>query len=279
MRKSINNKMWIMALFLGAFVTGCGGGGSSSPAVTAVPTAVTAADSGDAINGADSVSAAAVPLGTAANYAILAKTAVTTAPPSAVTGNIGLSPAATSYLTGFSLTMVGTTAATSPQVTGTLYAADMTAPTSTYLTTATSDVDAAYTAAAAKPTTLDGAHLNTGGGDLGGLTLPPGVYQFDTSVTIATDLTLDGLATDVWVFKVAGTLDEAADMNVTLTGGALPQNVFWQVAGAVTVGARAHFEGIILGKSAITFGTNSSIKGRLLSQTAVTINAATVTVP
>lgn len=71
----------------------------------------------------------------------------------------------------------------------------------------------------------------------------------------------------------------AADMKVILIGGAVPQNIFWQVSGAVTVGAGTHFEGIILAKTGITFGSPASINGRLLAQTAVVLDSTTVTVP
>jgi hypothetical protein len=64
-----------------------------------------------------------------------------------------------------------------------------------------------------------------------------------------------------------------------MTGGALAKNVFWQVAGAVTIGANTHFEGIILGQTGINFGNLSSINGRLLAQTAVVLDATTVTAP
>ena len=111
------------------------------------------------------------------------------------------------------------------------------------------------------------------------LTLTPGVYEWGSAVTIPTDLTLNGSATDVWIFKVAGTLDMAAAKNVILSGGALAKNIFWQVSGAVTIGANTHFEGIILGQTSITFGNLSSINGRLLAQTAVILDATTVTQP
>ncbi len=71
----------------------------------------------------------------------------------------------------------------------------------------------------------------------------------------------------------------AAAKKVILSGGALPQNIFWQVSGAVTMGASTHFEGIILGKTGITLGSLASINGRLLAQTAVVLDATTVTVP
>jgi hypothetical protein len=63
---------------------------------------------------------------------------------------------------------------------------------------------------------------------------------------------------------------------VTLDGGVVASNIFWQVAGAVTVGAGAHMEGIILGKSAITFQTGSSLNGRILGQTMCALQMATI---
>jgi hypothetical protein len=66
---------------------------------------------------------------------------------------------------------------------------------------------------------------------------------------------------------------------VTLTGGALPENVFWQIAGQATLGTTSAFKGIILSKTLISFNTGSSITGRALAQTAVTLNATTVTNP
>ena len=114
---------------------------------------------------------------------------------------------------------------------------------------------------------------------MSGLTITAGVYTCAVNVSIPTDLTLDGSATDVWVFQITGTLGMAAAKNVILSGGALPQNIFWQVSGAVTIGANSHFEGIILGQTSITFGNQASIDGRLLAQTAVTLNETTVTQP
>jgi hypothetical protein len=139
-------------------------------------------------------------------------------------------------------------------------------------------METAYTAAAAKPAGA-GPKLNLGGGTLTDQTLTPGVYTWDTAVTIPTNLTLNGSATDVWVFQVAGTLNMTAAKNVVLSGGALAKNVFWQASGAVTIGANTQFKGIVLGKTSITFGSNSSIDGRLLAQTAVVLDATRVTVP
>ena len=168
---------------------------------------------------------------------------------------------------------------TSAQVTGNVYAPDYAAPTPANLTAAVSSMEAAYTAAAAKATT--GSPACPGVGSFGGLTLAAGVYTCAVNVSIptATNLTLNGSATDVWVFQITGNLDQAANTQVILTGGALPQNVFWQVSGVAHVLAGARFEGIILGLTDITFENGSSINGRLFSQTAVNLNATTVTRP
>ena len=150
--------------------------------------------------------------------------------------------------------------------------------TSSDLTTAVGSMQTAYTDAAGKPAGV-GPNLNLGGGTVAGQNLAPGTYTWGTNVNITTNLTLTGSATDVWVFQVAGTLDMAAATSVLLAGGALPQNIFWQVSGAVTMGANTHFEGIILGQTSITFGNLASINGRLLAQSAVVLDATTVTVP
>ena len=224
---------------------------------------------------------APVILGTAANYAILAKTGVATVPTSHVTGNVGVSPVAATYLTGWSQTDVGTpiTHSTSTQVVGQLYAADYTGgTTSADLTTAVLNMQAAFTDAAGR-TATSAATTNVGAGTLTSLTLVPGVYEWGSNVTIPTNLTLSGAATDVWIFKVAGTLDMAAAKSVILAGAASAKNIFWQVSGAVTIGTGTHFEGIILGQTSITMGTGSSINGRLLAQTAVNLDATTVTQP
>ena len=225
---------------------------------------------------------APVPLGTAGNYAILTKTGVSTVPTSVVTGHVGVSPAARTYLTGWSQMYDSTdTFATSTQVVAPykLYAADLVGgTTSSDLTTAVLDMQTAYTDAAGR-TATSAATVDVGAGTLTGLTLSRGVYEWGSNVTIPTDLTLDGSATDVWIFKIAGTLDLAAAKRVILKGGALPKNIFWQVSEAVTIGTDAHFEGVILGQTSIVFRSRSTTNGRLLAQTAVTLDATTVAQP
>jgi hypothetical protein len=219
---------------------------------------------------------APVLLGTAGNFVILAKSAVSTVPSSAITGDVGVSPAATSFLTGFSLTKVATTSATSTQVTGNLYGADMTTPTNSNLTTAVSDMETAYTDAAGRPTP---DVLNLGIGEIGGQTLAPGLYTWTTGVTISTDVTISGGPNDVWILQTPGNLTMSAAKHVILGGGAKAKNIFWQVAGVVDVGAGAHFEGIILSQTAITLKTGASMNGRALAQTAVALDQNAVTQP
>ncbi len=218
---------------------------------------------------------APVLLGTAGNYVVLAKSAISNVPTSKITGDLGLSPAAASFITGFSMTKAGTKW-TSAQVTGALFAADNDPPTPTLLTTAVNNMMTAYTDAAGRPTP---DALNLGGGTIGGLTLLPGLYRWTSSVTIPTDLTLSGAPNDVWIFQVTGDLMMSSAKKMTLIGGAQPKNIFWQVAGLVSFGTTSHAEGVVLSKTSIELGTGASINGRLLAQTAVNLDANKVTAP
>lgn len=218
---------------------------------------------------------APVLLGQAGTYVVLAKSAIANVPTSAITGNLGLSPAAASFITGFSMTKVGTKW-TSAQVIGSVFAADNDPPTPINLTTAINDMQTAYTDAAGRPTP-DG--LNLGAGTIGGLTITPGLYKWTSAVTIPADLVISGAANDTWIFQITGDLTLAAAKHITLIGGAKAKNIFWQVAGNVDLGTTSHAEGIIMGKAAIKLGTGASINGRLMSQTAVNIASTTVTAP
>jgi hypothetical protein len=186
-----------------------------------------------------------------------------------------VSPAAESYLTGFSQTK-HTGYSTSPQVIGYLYAADMTPPTPANMTTAISDMQTAYTDAAGRSSPN---FTNEGAGELGGLTLAPGLHKWTTPVTISTNVSISGLANDVWIFQIPGTLAVSNAVIVTLSGGARAKNIFWQVAGQVTLGTTSHFEGIILGQTAIIFQTGATMNGRALAQTNVALDHTTVTKP
>jgi hypothetical protein len=217
-----------------------------------------------------------IDLGTAITYAILAKSGISTATASSITGDIGVSPIAATAITGFSLAADASNVfSISTQVSGRVYAADYAAPTPTTLITAVGDMEAAFTAAAGRTP----GFTEESSGNIGGQTLVPGVHKWSTGVSIATDLTLSGSATDVWIFQIAQGLDLANGVRVTLAGGALARNVFWQVSGAVTVGTTAHLEGIVLGQTAVTLASGASVNGRLLAQTAVTLIASSVVQP
>jgi hypothetical protein len=218
------------------------------------------------------LSKGAINLGASGNYVILAKTAINNESTSVVTGNLGLSPSATSFITGLSLTNA-TGYATSAQVTGKIYAADMVAPTPINLTTAVENMITAYNEAAGRPTP-DQKEL--GAGNIGGKTLEAGLYKWTSTVTLPGDVTISGNSNDVWIFQISGDLDLSPAKKVILKGGAQAKNIFWQVAGQVTLGTTSHMEGILLSKTAITFQSGASLNGRALAQSAVVLDANTV---
>jgi hypothetical protein len=232
-------------------------------------------DSSD-VTAADRVATSRVELGTAGTFAILAKTGVSTVPTSAITGDLGVSPIAATAITGFSVTADSTnTFSTSPQVTGKLYAADYVSPTPSNLTAAIGDMELAFTDAASRSADV----TELGAGDIGGMTLIPGVYKWSTPLLIPTNVTLSGSSTDVWIFEVAQGMTMANGTSIHLAGGATAKNIFWQVSGGVTLGTTTHLEGIVLGKTAITLAAAASVHGRLLAQTAVTLINNTVVEP
>ena len=212
-----------------------------------------------------------VRLGTAGTFAILSKTGITDVYASAVVGNVGTSP-----ITGAALLL------TCGEVSGRTYTVDAAGPLpcavsdATFLTAAVGDMGFAYDDAAGR---LYPDVTELGAGEIGGLTLAPGLYKWGTGLLMTTDVTLSGGPNDVWIFQVAGTLNQANGTRVTLAGGARAKNIFWQVAGAVTIGTTAHFEGVILAKTLIAVNTGASVNGRLLAQTAVTLQMNAVTQP
>lgn len=256
---------------------GGGGGGSLADGGGSLDDASGSfADGGGWIDGGDPTVPGSVDLGTAAGFAILAKTGISTVPTSAITGDIGVSPAAASYITGFSLTADATNVfATATQVTGKVYAANYKPPTPSKMTTAISDMELAFTDAASRAPDV----TELGAGNIGGMTLEPGVYKWGTGLLIPTDVTLTGSKTGVWIFQIAKDLTVSNGKKVTMAGGALPGNVYWQVSGKVTLGTTSQFQGVVLCRTAITLRTGASVYGRLLAQTAVNIDKATVVKP
>jgi hypothetical protein len=244
----------------------------TSPTSTAEATN-TPAPTANGVTGASAAPAAgpaAMDLGTAGNYVLLSKAGISTTGTTKVTGSIAVSPIAASAITGFGLVLDKSgTFSRSTLVTGNVYAANYAAPTPSVLTTAVKDMQTAYTNAAGRAANVTGL----GAGNIGGLTLAPGVYKWGTGVTIPTNVTLSGGKNDVWIFQIAGTLSISSAKQVILEGGAQAKNVFWQVAGATTLGTNSTFNGTILDKTNIAVRTGAVLNGRALAQTAITLDA------
>ena len=222
---------------------------------------------------------AAVNLATAGHFAILTKSGITDVPSSVITGDIGASPIAG--------TAIGVPCS---EVTGFIYEVDTgytvgtctnVKPTDSTVSQSVLDMGTAYTDGFTRTAGV-GSFLNVGAGILTNQTLAPGVYTFNTTasnVTIPTNLTFNGGASDVWIIQVAGTLDISSNMQILLTGGAQAKNIFWIVAGAVSLNTNSHFEGVILAQTSIAMFTSATANSRLLAQTAVTLQQNTVTQP
>jgi hypothetical protein len=214
---------------------------------------------------------APVNLRTAGNFVILSKSGITDVPKSKITGNIGTSPITGAAITGL----------TCAEVTGTIYTVDAAGPACRVvdpvrLTAAVHDMQTAYTDAAGR--TLPNK-TELGAGNIDGMTLAPGLYKWSTGVQIPHRVTLAGATGDVWIFQIAKGLTVGNGAIVTLSGGAQAKNVFWQVAGGVTLGTTAQFKGIILCKTLIAMKTGATLVGRALAQTAVTLQVNVVTKP
>jgi Ice-binding-like len=198
-----------------------------------------------------------VPLGTAGNFAVLASSGVTNTGPSVIAGNVGVSPG--SAITGFPPGTV-----TPP---ATIHAADATAAT------AQTDLTVAYLNAS---TQASGHNLT--GQDLGGMTLGPGVYTFNTSAQLTGTLTLSG--TGFYIFQIGSTLNTASGSVVAAINGADAATIFWQVGSSATLGTGSTFIGNILAQISITTTTGDTMAGRLLARTgAVTMDTVALTYP
>jgi len=212
-------------------------------------------------------------------FAILAGTEITDSPTSAVTGDVGLSPAAESYITGFSQTDASGYA-TSPQVNGQIFASDMGGATAVMLTQAQGDLTTAYNNATGRTPVPTGTFLNPGAGNMGGLTLAPGLYKFTSDASIAgSNLTLTGDESDVWIFQIASSFNVANGINVVLAGGAQASNIFWQVGASAALGTTVIFEGTIMAHDSITLATGATLNGRALAKAAVTLQSNAITIP
>lgn len=240
---------------------------ATSPALLSGPVAYAA---GESVTPSVYPPNAMVNLGAAGHYVILSTSGITDVSPSQVTGNVGTSP-----ITGAADHL------SCAEVTGKVYSVDSSGPppcsiqAPSNLGNAVQDMQTAYTDAAGRPATI----TELGGGNIGGLTLAPGVYSWTTDVTIPSNLSLKGGSHAVWIFQTSKDLIVSGGKAVMLRGHAQAHNVFWQVAGKVDLGTTSHLEGIVLSKTLISMETGASINGRLLGQTAVTLQMNTVTAP
>ncbi len=220
-----------------------------------------------------------VDLGAAAPFTILAGAAITTTGGGIINGDVGASPISGSAI-----------ALTAEQVNGTIYSVDASGPPGStvdagYLTTAKGALTAAYNDAAGRTPIPSGTFLNPGipgnPGEMGGMTLVPGVYKFTSTAYITGgDLTLAGGPDDVWIFQIASDLQVGTGAKVILTGGALPRNIFWQVGTSAVIETFAVFKGIIMADQSITMKSSSTMDGKALAFSAgVTFNGTVGTLP
>jgi hypothetical protein len=220
-----------------------------------------------------------VDLGAAAPFTILAGAAITTTGGGIINGDVGASPIAGSAI-----------ALMANQVNGTIYTVDPSGPegsvvNASYLTNAKSALTTAYNDAAGRTPIPSGTFLNTGipgtPRQLGGMTLVPGLYKFtDTLLITGANLTLSGGPNDVWIFQCAADLQVGTNVNVILSGGALPRNIFWQVGTSAVIETFASFQGVILASQSVTMKTSSTLDGKAMAFTGgVTFNGIVGTLP
>ena len=220
-----------------------------------------------------------VNLGSAGDFTILTKAGITTTGITSIAGDIGVSPAAATSMTGFGLIMDSNNQSShTPLVTGKVYAADYAAPTPAKMTTAVNDMETAFTTAngLTTPAPIVGLYA----GNISGRVLAPGLYKWASGVLITNaGVTLAGGPNDTWVFQISQDLTVNSSAIVTLIGGAQAKNITWVVSGQATLGTNANFSGTILSKTLISLNTGAVVTGKLLAQTEVTLNANTVKKP
>jgi hypothetical protein len=132
----------------------------------------------------------------------------------------------------------------------------------------------AYTSAS-----VQAADVNETVGEIGGLTFYQGVYHWTTDITMSTGVTLSGTSSSVFIFCTTGNLTAANGTTITLTGGVLPQNIFWKVAGLAQLGTTSNFSGTILSKTSVVIEHQAVLTGRALAQSDITLDANTITHP
>ena len=195
-----------------------------------------------------------VSLAGSSNLAILAGSAISNTGATIITGDMGLSP--------------GTSVGGFPPgiLNGTLHINDAIA------NQAKLDLTAAYNDAAGRTST----DIVTLSGNIGGLTLTPGLYKSTSTLAISSgDLTFDakGNPNAVFIIQIASSLTTTSGRQVILSGGALASHIFWQVGSSATFGTTSVFKGTVLAMQSITFNTGATLDGKALARTGAVIMA------
>ena len=195
-----------------------------------------------------------VPPAGASNFAVLAGSAITNTGATTITGDLGLSPG--SSVGGFPPGIL----------TGTQHINDV------LVNQAKLDLTSAYNNAAGRTST----DIVTLSGNIGGLTLTPGLYKSTSSLAISSgDLTFDakGNAEAIFIIQIASTLTTTSGRKVILSGGALASNIFWQVGSSATFGTTSVFKGTVMAMQSITFDTGAMLNGRALARNGAVVMA------
>jgi len=177
------------------------------------------------------------------NFSVLGAATVTNTGPTIVVGNLGVSPG--TAVTGFPPGIVN------GGVINSANAAAANAQTQALI---------AYNDLSSRACTK-----NLTGQDLGGLTLVPGVYCFDSSAQLTGTLTLNGGADSVFIFKTGSTLTTASGSSVVMRGAASDCRVFWKIGSSATLGTGTTFVGNILALTSITLTTGADVFGMALA--------------
>ncbi|MCU1281362.1 MAG: hypothetical protein JWM53_4908, partial [bacterium] len=213
---------------------------------------------------------APVILGAAGNFGVLAGAMITNSGPTIINGDVGVSPG--TAITGFG---AGPGLAGPGTVNGTQHSADSASGQGI------GDLTTAYIDAAGRSLCF----VTIASGELGGLTITPGLYRSGISSfdITSSDLTLDaqGDSDAVFIFQTSSsTLNVHNGRAVVLIGGAKASNVFWSVGTSATLGTTAVVKGTILADQSITLNTGATIDGRALARIGqVTMLSNVITVP
>nr|WP_241691866.1 ice-binding family protein [Streptomyces lydicus] len=119
-------------------------------------------------------------------------------------------------------------------------------------------------------------------GDLGGQTLPPGVYNAASSIGLTGTVTLDaqGDRNAEWIFQIGSTLTTATASHVLLINGATARNVIWLIGSSATLGTDTDFAGRVLAQTSITVNAGVTVNGQVLAiNGSVTLDTDRITRP